>query len=207
MHGEWGSIVTSIWSDQQTGPASYPTGGFVLTTTLSTVKAFDVIVQTVGNLGRSRFVLLLDTPSPGQVTVKVMRENFNLYSTGAITGLPSGVTGQTASGQNLTAEAAHTMDITHGHSVSAASATMTGGSGLVTQAATGGVNTSTHTHTITIGNAAFTSGAGSSHTHTWNNIYGHQHNITETVTNVALTELANGTDLSTATMNFFGVDG
>lgn len=181
----------------------------MVTTGLSTVAALDVRVSVPGaNLGAIQFHVTPNSPSAGQATIKAMRRNFSKLSFGAPTGLPSGVTAPTSSGQSLTSESAHTMDITHGHNASAASGALQDAAAgqTVTQALTGGVNTSTHTHTVTISSASFTSGAGSSHTHLWDNIYAHLHNFSNAATDTALAELANGTDLSGATLNLLGVD-
>lgn len=198
--------TANLWTDQQTATASYPTGGFVVTTTLTSVKSMDVTVNTPGSLGQVHFICVPDSPGAGQVTVKVMRDTYKKLSLGSPTGLPSGVTAPSSSGQTVASESSHTMDLTHGHTISAASTTMANGSGLVTQVAVGGGNTSTGTHTVTIPSASFNTGAGSAHDHTWNNIYQHQHGVTNTATDVALVEVTNGTDLSSATLNFMAVD-
>lgn len=196
--------IVNLWSNTTTGP-TYATGGYTVATSLTTVTAADVDIQTPGaNLGRVNYIVIPNTPAGG-FTVKIYRRNFDLLSFGSPTGLPAGVSNQVTSGQTVASESSHTHDAAHDHAVSSASATMSGGSGQVTQAVTGGVATSTHTHTVNLPNFALTTGAGSSHNHTWDNIYQHQHSITNTTTDLGLTELANGTDLSGATINYVAV--
>lgn len=193
-----------VWTTQQAGPASYPTGGIVVATDLTTVEAGYCTVDTPGSNLKSFEVVA--SRSGANLTLKLMKRRYDkLASIGDMSGLPASVSAASSSGQVVASESSHTHSMTHGHTISGNSGTLTGGSGQVTQGVTGNVNTSTHTHTATIGSAAFTTGAGSSHNHTWDNIYQHQHSATLTATDGTLVELANGTDLSGATINIYAV--
>jgi len=195
----------SIWTDEQTGPASYATGGFTVSTTLASVQAFAVNVKTPGaNLGRVDFDVALNSPGAGQVTVKVIRQVFDkVTAVGSITSLPSGVSSQASSGGTLaTVSHTHTMTHTHGPTTSAGPAGGNNGSNvLAAQSAM-----TTHTHSSTSGSSSATNtGAEAAHTHTWNSIYQHQHALTNTQTDVAASEIPNGTVLSGATLDYLAV--
>lgn len=195
----------NLWTQSATGPASYSTGGFVVTTSLATLAAFDVEVSIPGVLGQVRAQVTLNSPSAGKATVKLLRETYQLLTVSTPTGLPSGVTSPTSSGSSVATETPHSHAADHDHAISAASATMSGGSGLVTQAAAGGVNISTHTHTSDLANMAVTSGT-QTHQHTWDSIYEHQHAVSNATTDVTLVELDAATNISGTTFNYIGVD-
>ena len=84
----------NVWTDQQAGTGSYTAGGFVITTTLSSLASFIVRLGGAGaNLGHVSFDIALNSPAAGQATVKVMRENFDrLTAVGSPSSLPAGVT-------------------------------------------------------------------------------------------------------------------
>ncbi len=192
-------MANRTWTDAQAGPASYPTGGVVIATSLSTVDAFDVEIQTPGALlGQVQFDISV---SGATATVKVMRLNHDkLTAIGNMSGLDASVSATAASGATVNNETAHTHDLTHNHSVTAASSGPSTGTDPST-ATVGGSNLSAHTHTADLPSAAVTSGTAS-HNHVDNNIYQHQHSLTNTQTDVAATEIANGTDLSGVTFLF-----
>lgn len=196
--------ATNLWTEQAAGPASYTTGGFVITTTLSTVAGFSAEVEAAAGVP-ARFVYTLDTPAAGQVTVQVFQETYQLESVGAVSGLPAGVTAAAASGQNVATDTPHSHAIDHDHAITAASTLAAGGSGVMTGVAVGGVNTSTHTHTANLPNHTGTSGT-QTHQHTWDHIYQHQHALSTATVDVTLVEVANGTNLSAVLLNFMGVD-
>lgn len=195
-------MSVTIKTDSVSGPASYTTGGFTISTGLSTVQQFKLSVQTPGaNLPHCHFEL---SRSGGDVTVKIVKHmHDNMTAFGSVSGLPSGVSAAVASGQTYDADAAHTHSIAHDHAATTSTTPTTAGGGV--QTAVGGINQTTHTHSFDVPNFTGNSGAGSSHTHTWDNIYQHQHSVTNTATNPNLTEIANGTDLSGATFNWRAV--
>lgn len=198
--------MSNFWSDSQAGTSSYPTGGFTIVTGLASVANFDVQVGVPGaNLGQSIFDITLNSPSAGSVKVKVMCEKHDAFaSIGSVTGLPSGVSLATTSGQ-LTDTSTHTHDMTHNHAASAASTTMAGQNAASLAVALQPAFT-THTHTVDLPSFAGNMTANTAHTHTWNNIYQHQHVLTNTQTDLSPTELANGTNLSGTTFIFLGTD-
>lgn len=197
--------MSSVWTESQAGPASYATGGFVVTTTLASVDSFAVQVASAGaNLGRVDFDVALNSPAAGQVTVKVIRRNYDKLTTlGAVTSLPSGVTSRATSGGTYDNDAAHTHALDHNHAAATSSTPNAAGGGTPTGL---NGNVSSHTHSFDPPNHTGNTGAGDSHTHTWDKIYEHQHVVTNTATNAVATELAAGTDLSGATLNLIGVD-
>lgn len=197
-------MATGIYFDNAyTGPASYSTGGFTVTTGLSTVTGATVDIITPGaNIGRVEFDLSF---SGADVTVKVMRRNYDqLTSLGDMTGLPSGVSAASSSGQTYDNESSHIHTNDHDHAVTAPSSTMLTPSGGVA-ALVAGNNARTHTHTLNIPNFTGNTGTGGAHTHAWNNIYQHQHSITNTSTTATVSELSNGTNLSGTTLMIHAV--
>ena len=196
----------NVWTDQQAGTGSYTAGGFVITTTLSSLASFIVRLGGAGaNLGHVSFDIALNSPAAGQATVKVMRENFDrLTAVGSPSSLPAGVTAPVASGSTYdTSSHVHGMD--HDHAVSPASTTPAGQNALTLAVALQPAVT-THTHTVDLLNFVGDVAAEASHTHTWDNIYQHQHATTNTATDLTATELAAGTDLSGATFDFLATD-
>ncbi len=197
--------MSAIWTDSLTGPASYSTGGFTVTTTLSTVDAFAVNVDVVGaNLPAADFDIALNSPGAGQVTIKVMRRAYDkITALGDPTGLPAGVSLATSNGQSYVSNTTHTHTMDHDHAATTSSTPTAGGTGVNTTLGSG--NQSAHTHSFDPPNFTGSTGAGSGHTHTWNNIYQHQHSVTNTATDVPATELSAGVNLSGTTFNYFAV--
>lgn len=186
------------------GPASYATGGMVITTTLSTVNFFMVNLEVAdADLSSYRPVFTRNSPGAGQVTVKLMRKRYDkLTAIGNMSGLPSGVTARSTNGGTYDA-VSHLHTINHDHGAVTSATPTTGGVGVNTVLGSG--NYSTHTHSFDV--PAFTGNSGSeaAHTHTWNNMYEHQHATTNTATTATLSELPNATDISGATFTWYGV--
>lgn len=195
----------NIWTDEQAGP-TYTTGGFVITTTLSTIASFAVRLKTIGaNLGQAQFDVAFNSPGAGQATIKVMQETFDrLTGIGSITGLPSGVTLRSSSGGTYDTTS-HTHDMSHNHGATPASTTPAGANAATLAVALQPAVT-THTHTLDLATFSGNFVAETAHTHTWNNIYQHQHILTNTATDLTATELANGTDLSASVFDFIATD-
>ena len=189
----------NLWTDSQAGTASYPTGGFVISTGLTAVNGFEMKVSVAGNLGQHHIEW---SASGGDVTVKIMRHNYDkLASITSVTGLPSGVTAASTSGQNYDANTTHTHGVGHTHQAFTSSTPNSGSGGIITDVV-GPENFATHTHTVTPPSISVTTPTGVSHLHAISIIYQHSHSITNTATDTASTELANGTDLSGATLLF-----
>lgn len=190
----------------QAGPASYSAGGFSFDTGLASVE-FCRLTNTVqgATLVPHELVVVMNSPSPGHVTVKVMRARYDkLSAVGNVSGQPGGVAVQGASGVASGAEAAHTHSVTHDHP-STESAASASGSVDPTTGLGGNTATLAHTHFVDVPSIGVTSAGGSSHTHTDNNIYEHQHGNTQTQTDAAFVELAAATNLSTSTWKWMAV--
>lgn len=190
-------------ADEYIGPTSYPTGGFVvdLSKTFSSLTFFDNPVVKKGLRGvlpAVRYEIVLNSPTAGKATIKIIRKRYDRTSTvGNVTGQPVGVTVQATSGVASSSESAHTHSIDHDHA-SQSSTSATVGAGQVLLDAVG-PNLSTHLHNIDIPNLTGTSGAGTAHNHTDNSIYQHQHSITQTSTIYASSEMPSTTNLSATT--------
>lgn len=199
-------MSVQVETGSTTGPASYATGGFVITTTLSTVNAFDVCITTAdSDLTSFRPVFTRNSPGAGQVTVKLMRKQYDkLTDIGAVSGLPAGVSAAATSGQTYDADTTHVHSMAHDHAA-ATSGTMTGPSGGALLDAVGSKDILLHTHSFDPPNFTGNTGVGSSHSHTWDNIYEHQHSTTNTETTASLSEVPNTTDLSGATFLWMGI--
>lgn len=187
------------------GTSSYPTGGFTINTGLTTCDFLDVEVLVQGaNLNHHHIEV---SRSGANATVKIMRHRYDKSpaNTGAVTGLPSGVTASSSSGQTYDASGNHLHTIDHDHPAKQTSSP-NGGAGGTPLNAAGSSTVTTHTHNADPPNFTGNSGNENGHTHTWNNIYQHQHSITNTSTDPTLTEIANGTNLSTTTFNYIAVE-
>lgn len=197
--------MSSVWTDEQNGTNSYPTGGFTITTSLSTLTYFDVRVKTPGaNLGQVVCDVTLNSPGAGQATVKLVRANYDKVTTiGSPTSLPSGVSNRSSSGGTVDT-VSHSHSIDHNHAATPASTTPSGASVNVLASAAS-PNVTTHTHTMDLPNHTGTSGAEAAHNHTFDVLYQHQQTLTNTQTDLAGSELANGTDLSGTTFDFLAV--
>lgn len=195
--------MSTIETGQYTGPASYSTGGFTITTGLAAVDYGRVEIKTIGaNLPPCHAEY---SRSGAGFTVKLMRHRYDKTGTsvGAVAGLPAGVSAAATSGQTYDADAAHVHTIDHDHAAATSSAVITGGTGVNTTLGSG--NLSTHTHSFDVTLFSGNSGAGSSHVHTNNNIYEHQHSLTNTETDLSTSELPNGTDISGTTFIYFAL--
>lgn len=193
-------------TDELVGPASYATGGFVFSSGLGALSYFALEIKTVGpNLPPCHFEYTLNSPGAGDVTIKIMRHQFDRTpSLSSVTGLPAGVSSAAASGQTYDNESAHThnMDHNHGAVTSGTNDLVGGGTPLDL---TGPINISSHTHSFDVPNFIGNTGSGLAHTHTWSNLYQHQHSVTNTQTNETSVELANLTDLSGTTFNYLAI--
>lgn len=201
--------MASIWTDEAAGPASYTTGGFVITTDLGTLTFFDVRIKSPGAvLGQTEFDVTLNSPAAGQATVKVMRLNVDPITViGSPTGLPAGVVNRVTSGGTTDAQLTHTHTMDHNHPATPASTTPATPAGAVLVAAAQPAATA-HTHTLDLPTLAQSTGPESGgNTHTWNNLYQHQPTFSNVATDPVRTELAAATILSGATFNYMGTDG
>lgn len=202
--------MASVWTEQAVGPASYTTGGFVITTDLATLTFFDVRVNIPGaNLGQSDYDVTLNSPAAGQATVKVLRSDTDPITTvGSPSGLPAGVVNRTTSGGITDAQPTHVHSIDHDHAVSPSSSVPTAPAGAILVAAAQPAATA-HTHVANLpALGVVNSGAESGgNTHTWNNLYSHTPVLTNTQTDIARNELAAATNLSGTTFNYLGTDG
>ncbi len=184
---------------EKAGPASYPTGGFVidLSATYATLTRLKLMVQKGkrGSLPMGRLEITLNSPSAGKATVKVQKHQYERVSSfDNVTGQPGGVTVQAASGATTAAEATHVHSLAHDHASVTSSAAAAAGAGVTTNIL--GTGMVSHTHPVDPPNLTGNTGAGASHNHVDNNIYQHQHALTHTPTNVTIAEVANATDLS-----------
>lgn len=191
-------------ADEYIGPTSYSTGGMVidLTKTFSLINFFDNPVVKKGSRGSNlpavRYEIAINSPDDGKATVKIVRKRYDRTSTvGAVSGQPSGVTVQAASGVASSSESSHTHSFDHNHGSFTSAAASTGAGQVLLDAL--GPSLAGHTHTLDLPNLTGTSGAGTSHNHTDNSIYEHSHSITQTSTVYASSELPNATDLSGTT--------
>lgn len=201
--------MAEIWTEEAVGPASYTTGGFVITTSLPTLTFFDVNIKTPGGvLGQIEFDVTLNSPAAGEATVRVMRLNVDPISAiGSPNSLPASITNRTTSGGSTDAQPSHTHIMDHNHAVSPASTVPGTPAGTVLTAATGPA-AQLHTHTVDLPNFTQNTGAESGgNTHTWNSLYQHQPTFSNVATDPVRTELAAATVLSAATFNYFGTDG
>ena len=193
------------------GPASYATGGFQLdlTASLSFIRYLSLEIETIGSLASDEYEVILNqdttgTFAPGKATIKLLRDRYDKFSIGAVSGNPGGTTVQaskTATG--TTTGSSHTHTIDHDHPSTTSSAPTAAGAGVDAAAAQPAV--AGHTHTVDI--AAFTgSSATGTHTHDRSFEYEHGHAIgTVTDTAVSLVEVANATNLSTTTWRYLAV--
>ncbi len=199
--------MTQIWSDDNAnGPNPYTTGGFTVTTSLASVTFFAVQVKDAGtNLGQASFQVTLNSPAAGQVTVKILRQNYDkLTAIGAISNLPASVSSRGISG-GVTDTVSHLHDMSHDHAVTPAS-TGPAGASAATLAVALQPNVTTHTHTLNLPNFVANTANESAHTHAWNSLYAHSHGLTNTQTDLALTELAAGLNLTTTKFNWIATD-
>lgn len=200
--------MPQIASDVQTGPVSYTAGGITITSGLSNIGfALAECSSTVGSmLGSVRLEIERNAPAAGQFKIKVMSENYQrVTAIGALTGLPSGVTAASSSGQTYDANAAHVHSMAHDHAAATSTNEAASGGGAVLDAI-GSKDIVGHNHSFDPPNFTGNTGAGSSHTHTWNELYDHTHALTNTQTDVTLTELTAGTDLSGAVFDWIASD-
>lgn len=202
--GGGGTFNQHTIADEYVGPASYPTGGFVidLSKTFSSLNSLDLVVKKGSrgaNLPAVRYEIVLDSPGAGQATVKIVRKRYDRTSTiGNVSGQPAGVTIQAASGVVTSSESAHTHGMDHDHaSFSSAVPSQTGAAVLLD--ALGNAGLLNHTHALDLPAFVGTSGAGTSHNHVDNTIYAHVHVIVEANTNYASSELPNATNLTGTT--------
>lgn len=195
--------MTQIWTDQLAGPASY-SGGIVVTTDLASVAFFSAEIDNPAALESVEFRYELNTPSAGQVRVRLRRATYQQpTAVGNMSGLPSGVTARGTSGGTYSG-VGHVHTGSHDHAPTGASdPPASGGTGTIVLAAT--PNMSTHTHTVDFPSGGTSLVSESAHTHTWNTIYEHQHGITNTTTAVDRTELS-GTDLSGVSFTYLATD-
>ncbi len=195
--------MSSAETGTQVGPASYSTGGFTITTGLSTVDFGQVGIKTIGALSPYRAVF---TRSGAGFTVKVMRRQYlkPAATTGAVSGLPAGVTAAATSAQVYDAESAHVHDINHDHGATTSAGPAGGSGGVFTTLGSG--NQSTHTHSFDVPALGSTNSGTTTHDHQWNNIYEHQHSVTNTATDMTLAEVSAGTDLSGTTFYYYAAD-
>lgn len=202
--------VPKIKTYSQTGPASYATGGFVitgLTGDYSWVGHIDVAVTTRGVLPGVDFEIFKNvnasgTESLGNGGVKIVRGMYDKATLNAITGLPGGVTAQSAKfAAATTTGSSHNHSIDHDHPAVTSSGTTAAGAAinLAAGGATGGM---THTHDFNV--PAFTGNSSSdTHSHERSFEYDHDHAINAaTVTDTTITEITNATDLSGVTFKF-----
>lgn len=197
-------MSVEVWTESGTGPASYSTGGFVVTTGLSTVNQFKAMIGVIGSAPPHNLEYVRNSPSAGQVTVKVIRHQYDrTTAVGDPNGLPSGVTLRSTSGGTYDSESAHVHSMAHDHAAATSGTPNDAGGGAAQQV--GGVNQDAHTHSFDPPNYTGNTGVGSSHNHTWNSLYQHAHALTQTATNMSRAELANGTDLSSVTFLYRAV--
>ncbi len=187
---------------EKQGPASYPSGGFVidLSATYSSLTSLRLVIKkgTRGSVPFGRFDVDLDSPSPGKATVLIRGfTQTRVSSFDTVTGQPAGVTVQTVAGQTVTADSSHTHEATHDHAAQLSAAMTAAGAGVALDALAPALDT--HTHSVDLPSLAVTSGAGTSHNHTDSSLYAHIHALTHTVTNVGEAQLTAGTDLSGTT--------
>jgi len=199
-------VSATIWTNVETGPASYSTGGFTVTTTLANVDSASVKIKVRGaNLAGCLIRPVRDSPSAGSLKVIIYRCLYDkLTALGDLSGLPSGVTTRTTSGGTYDAEAAHVHSMAHDHAA-ATTSTMAGAAGGIPHALNN-IELSTHTHSADPPNFTGNTGAGSSHTHTWDSLYQHQHTPTQTATDMGLVEATAGTDFSDCTFYVLAAD-
>lgn len=203
------TVPLIVYGDKA-GPASYAAGGFELdlTADLTFIDFLTVEIETNGALVpcRFRYTRNQDTTgafAPGKAVIKIMREQYDKLTFGNVSGLPGGVTAQSAKfAAATTTGSSHTHAIDHDHPPTESGAVQTGGNAA--DAGAGGPVIAAHTHTVDI--ASFTGTSGSqTHTHDRSFEYDHDHGLTETTTDTALVEVAATTNLSTSTLRYFAV--
>lgn len=193
----------------QTGPASYSTGGFVitgLTSDFSWIGHIEVAITTRGTLPAVNYEIFKNVnasnaESLGNGGIRILRGMYDRATLNAITGLPGGVTAQSskfAAGTTTGSDHTHANDHDHGNVDSADN--NSSGTGVTTNV--GEPAADNHNHTFTI--PAYTGSTGSStHSHDRSFEYQHNHAVnTPTTTNVTITEVASTTNLSGVTFNF-----
>ncbi len=196
-----------ISTDTVTGPASYAAGGFTIATGLTNCGVLDIqLIAPGANLPACRLEVTRNSPSAGNVKVKVMVESYQKVPStlGAVSGLPAGVTARATSGGTYNTTT-HTHAIDHDHPATAASAGPTSQT-AATLAVALQPNVTTHTHTLDLPNLVANAVVETAHVHTWDNVYQHQHSLTNTQTDVALAELTAATDISGATWQWMASD-
>lgn len=204
--------IPLIFTGNVSGPASYATGGFLLdlTASLSFVRFLSLEIETVGSLASDEYEVILNQDTtgafaPGKATIKLLRDRYDKFSIGNVSGNPASTTVQaskTATG--TTTGSAHSHSINHDHPSAETFSAIAGGTGV--DSAVGAAAVVGHTHTIDI--PAFTGTSSTSETHTHNRSfeYAHSHAVgTVTDTAVALTEVSAATNLSTTTLRYFAL--
>lgn len=190
---------------QATGPASYATGGMVVTTGLASVGGASVVVDTAGGLMPVEVEVAVNAPGAGQVTLRLLRRRYDkLTGVGNMTGLPAGITAGTVSGGVTDADTGHVHALDHDHAAATSAAMSASGAGTPVDV-TGPLNIGTHTHSFNPPAHTGNTGPDGTHTHTFNSLYEHQHTVTQTATDTTLSEVPAGTDLSGATLTILAV--
>lgn len=197
-------MAKSIWTEASGAMGSYTTGGVTIATSLASVEFATVEIDTT-SAALSVPIMFLISRSGANFTFKIMVFSYDkLTAVGNMTGLPSGVTAATSSGQSYVADTAHTHATDHDHG-SFTSGNLVTGAGGVALDAVGSKDVLGHNHAVDIPAFTGTSGVGGSHTHTTNNIYEHQHSLTNTSTDGTFVELANGTTFGATRFNYMAV--
>lgn len=199
-----------VFSGAITFPASYTTGGFTvdLSASVDVVHFFDIVHTLGSSLQDVEFEFTYNrnttTDALGVVLVKVVMKRNDQASVGNISGLPGGVTAQSAVfAAATTSGSSHTHTMDHDHPA-VTSATETASGALGVNLAAGGPNMRNHTHDFDIPAFTGSTGAGT-HTHDRFFEYEHQHPTTQVQTNLTRTEVVAGTNLSAATARFWAV--
>lgn len=205
-------VIPFIVYGNKSGPASYATGGFELdlTASLSFIRYLSLEIETVGSLASDEYEVICNQDTtgafaPGKATIRLLRDRYDKFSIGNVSGNPGGTTVQASKTATATTTgSSHTHTIDHDHP-STASSVSTAGGAAVDSGAGGATSMVNHTHTVDI--PAFTgSSAAETHAHDRSFEYEHNHTVgTQTDTAASLVEVANATNLSTTTWRYYAV--
>lgn len=194
----------------QAGPASYAAGGFLLDASgeFNWLGFVDVTVAETGSaleFGDVEILLNKDLSGAeafGKAAIKLNRARYDRLTLSTQTGLPAGVTAQTAVfAAGTTSGSSHTHPIDHDHAAVNSSGVNAAGGATNTGA---GTELELHTH-ANFNVANYTGSSGSStHAHDRTFEYEHGHGLTSAATALTLTE-PTGVDLSAVTFKMLAV--
>src|SRR3990167_2084443 len=153
-------VIPFIVYGDKSGPASYSTGGFELdlTASLSFIRYLSLEIETIGSLASDEYEVVCNANSsgvftPGVATIKLLRDRYDKFSIGNVSGNPASTTVQASKTTTATTTgSSHNHTIDHDHGSQNTGTPTAAGAGV--DAVIGGPNIAGHIHSAHI--AAFT---------------------------------------------------